>query len=69
MRGVWLLNERGVYHAPIKDGLDLTEREIKSERFNNMQPGDTVIIQHNNRTGHHDVTGKRAYLHNKVNGA
>jgi hypothetical protein len=44
---------------------DLTDREQKSARFNNMQVGDTVIIRQNNRTGHHDVTGKRGHLHAK----
>jgi hypothetical protein len=44
---------------------DLTDREQKSARFNNMQVGDTVVIRQNNRTGHHDVTGKRTHLHDK----
>lgn len=44
---------------------DMADRDSKSERFNNLKPGDQVIITHNHRTGHHDVTGKRAYLNNK----
>lgn len=44
---------------------DQTDRELKSERFNNMQRGDVVVIRNNARAGHHDVTGKRAYLNNK----
>ena len=47
---------------------DLADRDSKSERFNNLKPGDHVIICNNQRTGHHDVTGKRAYLNNKVGG-
>lgn len=44
---------------------DLADRDTKSERFNKMKPGDRVVITNNQRSGHHDVTGKRRHLVNK----
>lgn len=49
-----------------KGTFDMSDREYKSDRFNSIRIGDTVVIRHNFRSGHHDVTGKRGYLHNQV---
>ena len=45
---------------------DLADRDTKSERFNKMKPGDRVVVTHNSRRGHHDVTGRKAHLINKT---
>ena len=42
-----------------------SERDLKSQRFNNLQVGDRVKIARNNRPGYHDVT-RRADLDNQV---
>ena len=44
---------------------DLTSRAQKSEQFTSMRVGAEVVICKNRRTGHHDVTGRKAHVQNK----
>ena len=44
---------------------DLATRARKSEQFASMQVGAEVVICKNRRTGHHDVTDRKAHVQNK----
>ncbi len=43
-----------------------TERDVRSQRFNSLQPGDAVVITSNHRPSFHDVTGRRSDLDNQA---
>jgi hypothetical protein len=44
----------------------MTERQILSERYNSLRPGDVITITSNARPSFHDVTGRRSELEDQV---